>query len=81
MEPNDRRIKFEIDDNIIINPEYPFDRALQNQTGRIIELPNKNHPDEYLVKLDGGITKNVLLAGKLVLVNKNFVIIKPFNKF
>jgi hypothetical protein len=48
--------------------EYPANRNLQNQTCCIEYLPNEEHPEEYLIKLDGGVTISPHMAGMLVRV-------------
>jgi len=47
---------------------YTDDAALSGQTGVIEALPTKDYPDDYLVKLDGGPSKNIHFAGRMVRV-------------
>jgi hypothetical protein len=61
-------MKIELGSYVRIAGEYPANRNLQNQTGNIVALPNEEHPNQYLVKLDGGVTFSPHLAGMLVLV-------------
>ncbi len=61
-------MKIEIGSYVWIDGDYPANRNLQNQTGNIVALPDEEHTDEYLVKLDGGITISPHLAGTLVRV-------------
>jgi len=49
-------MKIDVGNYVRIASDFPSNRTLQNQTGNIVSLPNIEHPDEYLVKLDGGIT-------------------------
>ena len=49
-------MKIDVGNYVRIAIDFPSNRTLQNQTGNIVSLPNIEHPDEYLVKLDGGIT-------------------------
>ena len=66
-------MKIEVGNYVRISGEYPADRILQHQTGYIEALPNNEHPDEYLIKLDGGIAVNPHLAGRLVRVHANYL--------
>lgn len=59
-------MKFNIGDYVRISGDYPHDRILQGKTGAIVGLPTES--DEYVVELDGGITKSVFLEGKRVKV-------------
>ncbi len=61
-------MKIELGSYVRIASIYPANRNLENQTGNIVALPDEEHPDEYLVKLDGGITISPHLAGMLVRV-------------
>ena len=61
-------MKIDIGNYVRIASDYPSNRTLQNQTGNIVALPNIEHPSEYLVKLDGGITLSPHLVGMLVRV-------------
>ncbi|MFY9814977.1 MAG: hypothetical protein WAK43_12615 [Dehalococcoidales bacterium] len=61
-------MKIEIGRYVRIASDYPTNRNFQSQTGYIIALPNAEHPNEYLVKLDGGVTLSPHLAGMLVRV-------------
>ena len=69
--------KIEVGEYVRITTDFPPNRMLQNQTGSIVALPNKEHPDEYLVKLDSWINLSphhlVILvrvpAGSLELAN------------
>ena len=60
-------MKIDIGNNVRIAGNFPSNRNLQDQTGNIESLPNKEHPREYLVKIDGG-TLSPHLAGMLVWV-------------
>ena len=51
-----------------IGSNFPSNRKLQNQTGFIVALPNVAHPDEYLIKLDGGINLSPYIVGRVVRV-------------
>ena len=66
-------MKIEIGSYIRISGDYPTDRTLQNQTGIIEALPNKEHPDEYIIKLDGGINQNPHLTGRLIRMSAKFL--------
>jgi hypothetical protein len=61
-------MKIEVGSYVRIHNEYPANRNLQNQTGNIVALPDQEHPEEYLIKLDGGVTLSPHLAGMLVRV-------------
>ena len=61
-------MRIEVGSYVPIASEYPANRNLQNQTGNIVALPNEEHPNEYLVKLDGGVTLSPHLAGMTVRV-------------
>ena len=61
-------MKIDVGNYVRIASDFPSNRTLQNQTGNIVSLPNIEHPDEYLVKLDGGITLSPHLVGMLVRV-------------
>ena len=61
-------MKIYVGNYVRIASDFPSNRNLQNQTGNIVALPNTEHPQEYLVKLDGGITISPHLAEKLVRV-------------
>jgi len=60
-------MKIEAGSYVRISANFPSNRNLQDQTGTIESSPNKEHPREYLVKLDGG-TFSPNLAGMLVWV-------------
>jgi hypothetical protein len=64
-------MKIEVGSYVRIVREYPANRNLENQTGHIVALPNEDHPNEYLVKLDGGVILNPHLVGMLVMVPAN----------
>ena len=51
-----------------IASNFPSNRTLQNQTGFIIALPDKLHPGEYLIKLDGCINLSSYIVGRVVRV-------------
>jgi len=51
-----------------ITSDYPAEGILQHQTGDVVALLTKGYPDECLVKLDGGITRNPHLEGQLISV-------------
>jgi hypothetical protein len=61
-------MKIYVGSYVRIASDFPSNRTLQNQTGNIVALPNVEHPDEYLVKLDGGITLSPHLVGMIVRV-------------
>jgi len=61
-------MKIDIGSYVRIATNFPSNRNLQGQTGTIESLSNKEHPREYLVKLDGGGTVSPHLAGMLVWV-------------
>jgi hypothetical protein len=61
-------MKIEVGTYVRIASVYPANRNLQNQTGYIEALPNKEHPNEYLVKIDGGIILSPHLVGMMVRV-------------
>jgi hypothetical protein len=61
-------MKIDIGSYVRIAGNFPSNRNLQDQTGTIESLPNKEHRREYLVKLDGGGTVSPHLAGMLVWV-------------
>ncbi len=52
-------MKFKMEDYVRITSDFLADPMLQHQTGDVVALPTKEHLDEYLVKLDGGITRNL----------------------
>jgi hypothetical protein len=62
------RNEIEVGSYVRIGSDYRANRNIQNQTGHIEALPNKEHPNEYLVKLDGGVTLSPHLIGMLVRV-------------
>ncbi|MDO9334572.1 MAG: hypothetical protein Q7T57_08645 [Dehalococcoidales bacterium] len=66
-------MKFKIGDHVRILSDYPFDRMLQGATGNIVELPNAQHLDEYIVRLDGGITRSLYLKDKPIPVSGNWL--------
>jgi hypothetical protein len=61
-------MKIYVGNYVRIAGDFPANRNLQNQTGNIVALPNIEHPQEYLVKLDGGKNSSPHLAEKLVRV-------------
>jgi hypothetical protein len=61
-------MKIYVGNYVRIASDFPSNRNLQNQTGNIVALPNIEHPQEYLLKLDGGITLSPNLTGRLVRV-------------
>jgi len=61
-------MKIYVGNYVRIASNFPANRNLQNQTGDIVALPNIEHPQEYLVKLDGGKNSSPHLAEKLVRV-------------
>ena len=61
-------MKIYVGNYVRIASNFPSNRNLQNQTGNIVALPNIEHPQEYLVKLDGGKNSSPHLAEKLVRV-------------
>ena len=67
------QIKIEVGTYVRISSEYPANRNLQSQTGYIEDLPNIEHPGEYLIKLDGGITLSPHLTGRLIRVSANYL--------
>jgi len=66
-------MKIEVGNYVRISEDYPIDRTLQHQTGYIEALPNAEHPDEYLVKLDGGIVLNPHLKGRILRINARYL--------
>jgi hypothetical protein len=64
-------MKIEIGSYVRIAGNFPLNRNLQDQTGTIESLSNKEHRREYLVKLDGGGTLSPHLAGMLVWVQSS----------
>jgi hypothetical protein len=74
-------MKIDIGSYVRIAGNFPSNRNLQDQTGTIESLPNKEHPREYLVKIDGGIVSPHLAgmlvwvpSSKLELANKNIAL-------
>ena len=61
-------MKIDIGNYVRIASDYPSNRTLQNQTGNIVALPNIEHPDEYLIKLDGGVNLSPYIVGRVVRV-------------
>ena len=61
-------MKIYVGSYVRIASDFSSNRNLQNQTGNIVALPNTEHPQEYLVKLDGGKNSSPHLAEKLVRV-------------
>jgi len=61
-------MKIDVGTYVRILGGYTDDAALSGQTGVIEALPNKDYPDDYLVKLDGGPSKNIHFAGRMVRV-------------
>ena len=68
-------MKFGVGDHVRIDSDYPFDRMLQGVTGNVIALPTNEHPDEYLVRLDGGISQNLYLKGRLAWVSASWLVL------
>ena len=66
-------MKFKIGEPVRIVSDYPFDRTLQSATGNIVALPSDEHQNEYLVKLDGGITRSLYLEGKITEVSPDYL--------
>jgi hypothetical protein len=64
-------MKIEIGSYVRIVSDYPANRNLQDQTGSVEALPNKEHRNEYLVKLDGRNSLSPYLVGMLVWVPAN----------
>jgi len=64
-------MKIEIGSYVRIVSDYPANRNLQDQTGFVEALPNKEHRNEYLVKLDGRNSLSPHLVGMLVWVPAN----------
>ena len=58
--------------HVRITDNYP-DIKLRLQTGVIQALPNAQHPDEYLIMLDGGITGDQRLAGRFIRIPAVFL--------
>jgi hypothetical protein len=74
-------MKIDIGSYVRIAGNFPSNRNLQDQTGTIESLPNKEHRQEYLVKLYGGIISPHLAgmlvwvpSSKLELANKNIAL-------
>jgi hypothetical protein len=65
-------MKFNKGDYVRISTEYA-DTILQRQTGHIVALPDSEHKDEYLVELDGGITRSPFLEGKVTWIHSNWL--------
>jgi hypothetical protein len=61
-------MKIFVGNYVRISSDFSSNRNLQNQTGIIVALPNVEHLQEYLVKLDGGKNSSPHLAEKLVRV-------------
>ena len=59
-------MEFKIGAHVRVAPEYPLDRKMQNATGNIVALPNDAHREQYLVKLDGGVTRRVPSEGQKI---------------
>jgi hypothetical protein len=70
-------VKIEVGSYVRISDDYPIDRTLQHQTGYIEALPNAEHPDDYLVKLDGGIVLNPHLTGRMLRINARYLEFSP----
>ena len=61
-------MKIDVGNYVRIASDFPSNRTLQNQTGNIVSLPNIEHPDEYLIKLDGGVNLSPYIVGRVVRV-------------
>ena len=61
-------MKIDVGKYVRIASDFPSNRTLQNQTGNIVSLPNIEHPDEYLIKLDGGVNLSPYIVGRVVRV-------------
>jgi len=61
-------MKIYVGSYVRIANDFPSHRILQNQTGFIVALPNIEHPDEYLIKLDGGVNLSPYIVGRVVRV-------------
>lgn len=59
-------MEFKIGAHVRIAPDYPLNRKFQNATGNIVALPDDTHRKEYLVKLDGGVTRRVYTEGQKI---------------
>ena len=57
---------------VSISLEYP-ELTLKGQTGKINAVRKKDHFSEYLIELDGGITRNPLLAGERVWIRSDYI--------
>ena len=65
-------MEFKVGDNVRIVADYP-DPILQGETGNIVELPNEQHTNEYVVQLDGGIARKVYLEGQKIPVSADWL--------
>jgi hypothetical protein len=61
-------MKIDVGTYVRISALYSGDKALINQTGNVEALPNSEHPNDYLIKLDGGINSNPRFAGRVIRV-------------
>ena len=61
-----------IGSHVKITDNYP-EIKLRLQTGVIQALPNAQHPDEYLVMLDGGISGDPRLTGRIVRIPATYL--------
>ena len=66
-------MEFKIGAHVRVAPDYPGDRTLQGATGNIIGLPNDAHREEYLIRLNSGITKKVHTEAQKIWVSAEWL--------
>jgi len=59
-------MKIDVGSYVRILGGYNDDTSLSGQTGIIEALPTQDYPNDYLVKLDGGPSKNIHFAGRMI---------------
>jgi hypothetical protein len=64
-------MRIDVGSYVRILPEYMGDG--KGQTGHIEALPTKDHPDDYLVKLDGGPSKSPHFAGRIIRISAAYL--------
>jgi len=62
-------VRIDIGSYVRIIPEYIGEPTLNGQSGIVEALPTRDHPDDYLIKLDGGPSKNPHFAGRMIRVS------------
>jgi hypothetical protein len=66
-------MKFKMQDYVRITSDYPYDRILHGETGNIVDLSTGEQAEEYLVKLDGEISRPPFSIVKQIWVSSNYL--------